>query len=100
MFIRKKRNSSGSVSVQVIQKVKGRNSLIKTIGCATTQQKIKKLVEVGYQEIERITGQSNLFLSDKDSLAEETLLNIGNSDIRTIGPELIFGKIYNHIGFQ
>jgi transposase len=100
MFIRKKLNSSGSVSVQVIQKVKGRNRLIKTIGCATTQQKIKKLVEVGYQEIEKITGQSNLFLSDKDSLTEEVLLNINNSDVRTIGPELIFGKIYNHIGFQ
>lgn len=70
------------------------------MGCATTQQKIKKLVEIGHQEIERITGQSNLFLSDKDSLTEETLLNISNSDIRTIGPELIFGKIYNHIGFQ
>lgn len=100
MFIRKKRNSSGSVSVQVIQKVKGRNRLVKTISCATTQQKIKKLVETGYQEIEKITGQNNLFLSDKDALTEETLLNISNSDIRTVGPELIFGKIYNHIGFQ
>jgi len=100
MFIRKKRNNSGSVSVQVIQKVKGQNILIKTIGCATTQQKIEKLVQEGYLEIEKITGQNNLFLSDKDSLTEETLLNISNSNIRTIGPELIFGKIYNHIGFQ
>lgn len=100
MFVRKKRNSSGSVSVQVIQKHKGQNKLIKTIGCATTQQNIKKLVKIGYQEIEKITGQNNLFLSDKDTHTEEALLNISNSDIITVGPELIFGKIYNYIGFQ
>ncbi|MCW3808184.1 hypothetical protein OM074_21425, partial [Marinilabiliaceae bacterium D04] len=95
-----KHNSSGSVSVQVIQKVKGQNKLIKTIGCATTQQKIDKLVIAGYEEIERITGQNNLFLSDKDTYTEEALLNISNSDIRTVGPEIIFGSIYNHIGFN
>ncbi len=100
MFIRKKRNSSGSVSVQLIQKVKGQNKLIKTIGCATTQQKIEKLVRSGYEEIEKVTGQNNLFLSDKDTYAEEALLNISNSDIRTVGPEIIFGSIYNHIGFH
>ena len=100
MFIRKKRNSSGSVSVQVIQKVKGQNKLIKTIGCATLQQKIDELVRTGYEEIERITGQNNLFLSDKDSYTEEALLNIHNSDIRTVGPEIIFGSIYDHIGFN
>lgn len=100
MYIRKKHNSSGSVSVQVIQKVKGQNKLIKTIGCATTQQKIDKLVIAGYEEIERITGQNNLFLSDKDTYTEEALLNISNSDIRTVGPEIIFGSIYNHIGFN
>ncbi|MGQ1788539.1 MULTISPECIES: IS1634 family transposase [unclassified Saccharicrinis] len=100
MFIRKKPNRSGSVSVQVIQKVKGVNRVIKSIGCATTQQNIDKLVDVGYQEIEKITGQSNLFLSDKDSNTEEALLNISNSDIRTVGPEMVFGKIYNHIGFN
>ncbi len=99
MYIRRKPNSSGSVSVQVIQKVKGKNKVVKTIGCATTQQKIDKLVSAGYQEIEKITGQSNLFLSDKDSHAEETILNISNSDIRTVGPEIVFGRIYNHIGF-
>ena len=100
MYIRKKHNSSGSVSVQVIQKVKGQNKLIKTIGCATTRQKIDKLVIAVYEEIERITGQNNLFLSDKDTYTEEALLNISNSDIRTVGPEIIFGSIYNHIGFN
>ena len=100
MFIRKKPNSSGSVSVQVIQKVRGKNIVVKTMGCATTQQKIEKLVMSGYEEIEKNTGQSNLFLSDKDTHAEEALLNISNSDIRTVGPEIVFGSIYNHIGFH
>ncbi len=100
MYVRRKPNRSGSVSVQVIQKVKGINRVVKTIGCATTQQKIDKLVEVGHQEIEKLTGQSNLFLSEKDNHTEEALLSISNSDIRTVGPEIVFGKIYDCIGFD
>ncbi|MDZ7774945.1 MAG: hypothetical protein U5L09_04675, partial [Bacteroidales bacterium] len=42
MYVRKVSNRSGSVSVQVIQKVKGRQKVVKTVGCATTQHKIDK----------------------------------------------------------
>ena len=34
----KQKNKSGSRSVQIIQKIKGRNKIFKIIGCATTQQ--------------------------------------------------------------
>lgn len=44
MFVRKKKNTSGSLSVQVIQKIKGKNKVIKTVGSATTQQKVDELV--------------------------------------------------------
>lgn len=43
MFIRKVKNRSGSQSVQVIQKIRGRYKVIKTIGCATMQHEIEKL---------------------------------------------------------
>ena len=100
MFIRKKPNASGSTSVQVIQKIHGKYKVLKTIGCATTQQEIEKLEFQAKQEIERLVGQPKLFVSEKDKAVDQTLESVSNSDIKTVGPEIVFGKIYDSIGFN
>ena len=100
MFIRRLKNRSGSTSVQVIQKINGRYKVLKTIGCATLLHDIEKLESHAKQEIERLTAQPKLFLSEQDELIDKTLSTLENSDIRTIGPEIIFGKIYDSIGFN
>lgn len=99
MFIRKKLNPSGSISVQVIQKVNGRNIILKTLGSAITQQEIEKLVNLARQEIEMLAAQPKLFLSESDSAIEQAFAVLNNANIRTLGPEIIFGKIYDYIGF-
>ena len=99
MFIRKKKNSSGSQSVQVIQKINGRYKVVKTIGSATTQQEIEKLVNLAKQETERLFGQPKLFTSQSDEAIEQAFSVLENANIRTLGPEIIFGKIYDYIGF-
>jgi transposase len=100
MFVRRKPNASGSTSIQVVQKVRGKYKLIKTIGCATTQQEIEKLIYLAKQEIDRLTGQPKLFNSESDSLIDSMFALLNNSSIRTLGPEIIFGKIYDSIGFS
>jgi transposase len=85
--------------VQVIQKVNHRNKVVKTIGSATTQQEIEKLVNLARQEIENLSGQPKLFISESDAAIEEAFSVLNNASIRTLGPEIIFGKIYDHIGF-
>jgi len=100
MFVRRKPNASGSTSIQVIHKINGRYKLIKTIGCATTQQEIEKLENLARQEIERIAGQPKLFPSESDALAEQMFSSLSNASIRTLGPEIIFGKIYDSVGFN
>jgi transposase len=99
MFIRKKLNSSGSVSIQVIQKINGRNKILKTIGSATTRQKKEELVNLARQEIDQLTSQPKLFISESDALIEHAFSLLSNASIRTVGPEVIFGKIYDSIGF-
>lgn len=99
MFIRKKPNPSGSLSVQVIQKVNGRNKILKTLGSATTQQEIEKLVDQARQEIERFSAQPRLFVSQDDAAIEQAFAVLNNANIRTLGPEIIFGRIYDYIGF-
>jgi len=53
MFIRKVKNRSGSQSVQVIQKFRGKNKVVKTIGCATTQHEIERLEQLVREEMNR-----------------------------------------------
>ena len=100
MFVRKKINSSGSTSVQIIVKTRGKYKVVKTIGCSSNEQELQKLLYLGKQEIERLDGQSGLFVSEQDTVVENVFSAIGNSSIRTVGPELVFGKIYDSIGFS
>lgn len=100
MSIRKLKNRSGSLSVQVIQKLEGHYKFVKTIGSATGQQEAEKLVNLARQEIEMLSAQPRLFISESDAPIEQafSLLNIAN--IRKLGLEIILGRIYDHIGFS
>jgi hypothetical protein len=99
MFLRKKKNKSGSTSVQIISKAHGKFRVKKTIGAAQSEQEIQKLWYLGKQELERLGGQPKLFVSENDTIVEQVFDSLNNSSIRTVGPEIIFGKIYDHIGF-
>lgn len=99
MFIRKKPNKSGSVSVQIISKSNKRYKVIKTIGSSSNINEIETLVRSGYQEIERLESRQNLFATHDDVVVGSVIKSLTNASIRTVGPELIFGKIYDSIGF-
>lgn len=99
MFIREKKNRSGSVSIQIISKVRGKYKVVKTIGCATERHKIDQLKLQAKQQMEERQHQPSLFASSDDQLVEQAFSSLSNSHIRTVGPELIFGKIYDHLGF-
>jgi len=75
--------------------------VVKTIGCATMQHEIEKLEQLAREEIERLSGnQLKLFGYESDEIIEQAFSLLANSSIRTVGPELIFGKIYDYIGFN
>lgn len=99
LFLRKKKNASGSTSVQVISKAAGKYKVVKSIGSASSDQEIEKLWYIGRQEIERLKAQTELFDSETDTVVEQVFGALGNASVRTVGPELIFGRIYGDIGF-
>jgi hypothetical protein len=100
MFVRQKKNKSGSASVQLISKSSGKYKVIKTIGSSFERREIDILVEKGKQEMQKIKEQPGLFVLENDILVENFLTSLENAQVRTIGPELVFGKIYDYIGFQ
>lgn len=99
MFIRKKINKSGSRSVQIITKADGKYKVVKTIGSSIDEKDIELLVLQAKQEIERITSQPGLFISESDLLVESIFQDLSNASVKTVGPEIVFGSIYDKIGF-
>jgi len=100
MFVREKRNSSGSISIQIISKEKGRYKVVKSLGSATQLQEIEKLKQKARQQIMEMENQLELFESENDKIVEQVFETLHNSSIRTVGPELVFGRIFDHIGFN
>ncbi len=101
MFIRKKKNNSGSISVHVIQKGNG-YKIIRKIGTSTDVHEIERLVLQGKQFIKSLQApQPYLFpVTTKEDLAIEAFAeSLTNAQIRTKGPELIFGTLFDRIGF-
>jgi transposase len=95
MFVRKKKNQSGSVSVQIIKKINRINKVIKTIGSSKDPDEIERLFQKGLYELPRLFG-ATLF----DDIQEPDIGELSNDNIRVVGPELVFGKIFDHIGFS
>jgi len=95
MFVRKKKNRSGSVSIQIIKKINRTNKVIKTIGSSSDPQEIDRLFQKGLHELPRLFG-STLF----DDINEPGIGQLSNDNIRVVGPELVFGRIFHHIGFS
>jgi transposase len=100
MFLRKLKNRTGNISVQIILKANGKYKVVKTIGCGSTEQEVQRLWYLGKQEIERLSAQSKIFVSEKDTIVEQVIKSLDNASIRTVGPELVFGKLYDNIGFD
>lgn len=100
MFVRKKRNLSGSVSVQVVDK-SGGYKVIKSMGASDDPQEIGRLVELGKVFIQRQSGQFALFAEDEPGRAAIAgfVEQLGNASIRAAGPDLIFGRLFEDIGF-
>ena len=67
MFYRRKKNESGSVSIQIISKHQGIYKVIQTIGCAFDEQEIVVLEHQAHQEILRLQKQASLFVNQDDA---------------------------------
>ncbi|MEM9549518.1 MAG: IS1634 family transposase [Bacteroidota bacterium] len=100
MFLRKKPNKSGSVSIQVIQKVGRSNKVVTTIGCSSDPFEIEQLWIKGKTYISKRLGQTSLPLFEQDT--EQWFATVFSSieKIEWVGPELILGKLFDEIGFD
>jgi transposase len=102
MFIRKKTNNSGSISIQIIKKVSGKNIVLKTVGCSKDKTEIELLIKKAQGLIPLLENQYE-FDFGNSSFDESILSFIKKKEsfkISNVGPELVLGQIFNTIGFD
>jgi len=99
MFIRRNKNRSGSVSIQIVQKINRSNKIIKTIGIAKTKREEELLILLARTEVKLLQGMQSLFVEHDDLVVENFVNNIANNHLQIVGTKLILGKIYQKIGF-
>lgn len=97
MFVRQKKNPSGIISVQVIDKSLGTYTVLYTVGSSADPNEVGRLVQQGKEWIKRKLGQLELDLYNEKAQAEQYLDQI--EQIRSVGPDLLLGHIYDEIGF-
>ena len=101
MFVRKKRNKSGSVSIQILKKVGRKNQLIQSVGSSKDEREIERLYQKAYELIPQLERQQTFsFLSEEDEVILSFTKTLSNSNIRSVGAELVFGRLFNEIGFN
>jgi transposase len=99
MFVRKKKNKSGSVSIQILMKVGRKNKLLKTVGCAKTKREEDLLILLANNEIRQMQGIQSLFEEHDDLVVDNFVNSIANDHLQIVGSELILGKIYQLFNF-
>ncbi|MEY5049910.1 MAG: hypothetical protein RLZZ175_3269, partial [Bacteroidota bacterium] len=98
MYVRKKINKSGRVSVQVIDKTNGTYKVLKTIGSSADLVQVEELVRQGKVFISKQSGVQSIDFDSNISLYKEVLNSIVSHKL--VGIDLILGKIFDEIGFN
>lgn len=98
MFIRQKKNKSGVVSVQIIDKSSGKYKLFKTIGSSSEEEVIDTLVLQAKEFLNQLTGIQEFDFANSNQVISNILKSITSHKL--IGTDLVLGKIFDAIGFN
>lgn len=100
MFISLNKNKSGTTSVLVLKKVGRSNKLVKSFGSSKDTKQISRMVEQAKIFIKKETGTFyDLFNSPPSQSVEDFVREISNDQISVVGPEVIFGKLFDYVGY-
>lgn len=108
MFIKKKKNRSGTISIVVAEKSRGRYRELVTVGIARDESEVENLVSRGhewiYRENERrypsldLFGEERQARQDEIETVEHVLSNVCN--VLLNGSDLILDRVFDRIGFN
>ncbi len=103
MFIRKRKNRTGTVTVVVVDKSNGKFKEIKTIGVSSDSSEIDNLYHQGKKWILSQHGSYDMFEEYQRQEEEKQVTDYLLSNIENIllnGTQLILNHVFNKIGFN
>ena len=103
MFIRKKKNPSGVVSVQIIDKSRGAYRVVKTIGSSSNTATIESLYQKGKKWISAYSREQDVFEQSDQESEEKQVTDYLLSNIKNIllnGTQLVLDRVYSVTGFD
>jgi len=103
MFIRKKKNRSGSTSIVVVDKSRGFYKEVITIGVSKDEEEIAHYYEQARNWIKSQTGARDIFQEQAQEEAEENLTKYFLSNVESIllnGTQLILEQVFRLVGFD
>ena len=94
VFIRKKKNKSGSTSIHILEKKGNKNVLVKSIGSSSDPAQINQLFQQGQEFIENYRGQGIFDFHNKEETDwfDQSFKQI--MEIALVGPEAVS---YTHL---
>ncbi len=98
--VRKKKNKSGSISIQIVDRSNRGYKVVESLGYSKDEIEIEILYKKALKRIDEL--ENNLFhisqKNDKKEKLKELLSQLTTQDFIPIGDELIFGKLFDDIG--
>ena len=103
MYVRKKKNPSGIISVQIIDKSDGKYRLLKTIGSSSDTYIVDELYIQGKKWISNHLGEQDIFEQASKEADEMQINDFLLSKIENIlinGTQLILDRVFKSVGFD
>ena len=97
--MRRKPNKSGTYSVQVVMKDRGRYVVVRSFGSSSDESELLRLEQEANQYIRTYGGQTVIDFDRPDTEEERAHLFSSIQSIVQNGPHLILDRIYDGIGF-
>ncbi|UCM99187.1 IS1634 family transposase [Sulfurimonas sp. SWIR-19] len=102
LHIRQKKNSSGTISIQIIDRTHRQYKVVETIACVKNDDEKRIYLEIAQKRLEELNKElyPTLFDTIKDDDKQNNLefISLANRDVTPIGDELIYGKIFKYLG--
>jgi transposase len=103
MYLRKKKNRSGTISVVVVDKRNGVYHEIHTIGVGKDLTEIESLCIEGLRWIESCCGNRDIFEIHEKELEEKQIIEYLLSNVENVlinGTQLILNQVFKIVGFD
>lgn len=100
MLVRRKHNKSGTTSIQVVAKTDGKYRVQKSFGSSRSESVLASLEQKARQWADEHEFGESLFAPDGAAEYDAIMSGIGQDQLRLVGPDLIYGRLFDKIGFS